>query len=173
MRAATLNKFDTRSQRVGDYFLIALACILLGYALAGKGFAYLGVPPLYVGEAVLLLGAGAWALTRGWTRVMRVPAALAVVPLVVLGAMRLVPGIAEYQFEAIRDAVVWGYAAFALFVATMIVSDPRRLVTLIGYFRRFIPIFLIGILVAWSLYHFAKQILPASPGTGGVPIIFV
>jgi len=173
MRAATYTRFDSRSQRVGDFFLAALAVILLGYAIAGKGFAYIGVAPLYVGEAVLGIGLLAWMLTRGWTRVLRVPAALAVVPLVTLGAIRLLPGFMEYRFDAIRDAVVWGYAAFALFVATMIVSDPRRLVTLIGYYQRFIPIFLVGTLVAWALYHFAKPITPSVPGTNGVPILFV
>ena len=34
----------------GDRYLALLAIVLLGYALMGKGFAYLGFPPLYVGE---------------------------------------------------------------------------------------------------------------------------
>ena len=40
----------------GDRYLALLAIVLLGYALMGKGFAYLGFPPLYVGEIALLTG---------------------------------------------------------------------------------------------------------------------
>ena len=40
----------------GDRYLALLAIVLLGYALMGKGFAYLGFPPLYVGEIAFLAG---------------------------------------------------------------------------------------------------------------------
>ena len=40
----------------GDRYLALLAIVLLGYALMGKGFAYLGFPPLYVGEIAFLTG---------------------------------------------------------------------------------------------------------------------
>jgi len=39
-----------------DRYLALLAIVLLGYALLGKGFAYLGFPPLYVGEIAFLAG---------------------------------------------------------------------------------------------------------------------
>ena len=39
-----------------DRYLALLAIVLLGYALMGKGFAYLGFPPLYVGEIAFLAG---------------------------------------------------------------------------------------------------------------------
>ena len=38
----------------GDRYLAFLAIVLLGYALMGKGFAYLGLPLLYVGEIAFL-----------------------------------------------------------------------------------------------------------------------
>ena len=38
-------------------YLVALGVGLLGYAVLGRGFAYVGVPPVYVGEVLLLLGA--------------------------------------------------------------------------------------------------------------------
>jgi hypothetical protein len=39
-----------------DRYLALLAIVLPGYALMGKGFAYLGFPPLYVGEIAFLGG---------------------------------------------------------------------------------------------------------------------
>ena len=45
-----------RGRSEGDLYLGFLAIVLLGYALMGKGFAYLGFPPLYVGEIAFLSG---------------------------------------------------------------------------------------------------------------------
>ena len=53
---------DTLKKRIpsrafrGRSYLALLAIVLLGYALMGKGFAYLGFPPLYVGEIAFLTG---------------------------------------------------------------------------------------------------------------------
>src|SRR5688500_15553420 len=127
-----------RRRRLGDKFLLMLAVVLMGYALAGKGFAYAGIAPLYIGEACLAVGLIAWLSTRGWHRVFREPAALAILPLALWGAIRLVPGFVDYRVDAIRDAVIWGYAAFAVVVATLIAADPHRLPRLVRYYRRFI-----------------------------------
>ena len=59
MRAATLNRFDSRTHRIGDFFLAALAVILLGYSIAGKGSAYIGV------NASASSGTGARSSSRG------------------------------------------------------------------------------------------------------------
>src|SRR6267143_4627720 len=40
----------------GDRYIQALSCVLLGYAVMGKGFAYFGYPPFFVGELALLAG---------------------------------------------------------------------------------------------------------------------
>jgi hypothetical protein len=158
---------------MGDRFLLLLAILLAGYALCGKGFAYIGVAPIFVGELVLLVGLIAFGMTRGWSRVLNLPAALVVLPLVALGCFRLVPGFMEYRVDALRDGVVFGYSLFALCVATIVVADPSRLPRLIAYYRRFIPIFLIGILIAFGLYHFAKPLIPTWPDAQRTPIIFV
>ena len=36
--------------RASDHYLVLLGGALLGYAVLGKYFAYLGIPPLFVGE---------------------------------------------------------------------------------------------------------------------------
>ncbi len=52
-----------------------LAVVLLGYALAGKGFAYVGLPPLFIGEITLGCGLVAFATAGVWFRVaVRTPA---------------------------------------------------------------------------------------------------
>jgi hypothetical protein len=152
--------------RIGDRFLLVLALALLGYALAGRGFAYAGVPPIFVGEAVLGFGIVAFALTRGWSSVMRRPQIMAILPLAILGFVRLIPGIGQYGIAAIRDAVIWGYAAFALVVATLIIAKPERLAKLVTYYRRFTKIFLLCMPVIFLVYRFAGDAIPVWPGVG-------
>src|SRR3954470_13868444 len=109
---------ETPRRAAADRFLLALAVALLGYALAGRGFAYIGLPPLFIGEA--LLGAGVLVLlaTRGITRMLEIPQTLVLLAWVAWCMLRTLPGVPQYGIDALRDAVVWGYAAFALIVAT-------------------------------------------------------
>src|ERR1700754_2770052 len=62
----------------GDRYIVFLAIVLLGYALMGKGFAYLGLPPLYMGEIALLSGIVVFLRTGAVT------GALATLPAVLL-----------------------------------------------------------------------------------------
>ncbi len=43
-------------RRAGRGWLILWAIMLAGYALFGRGFAYLGIPPLFIGELTLAAG---------------------------------------------------------------------------------------------------------------------
>src|SRR5687768_207342 len=88
--------------RLGDRWMLCLALCLLGYALAGKGFAYLGYSPLYIGEVLLAVGLFAFVITAGWLRVMRMPPSIAALPLIVLGFARLLSCLPGYGLEAAR-----------------------------------------------------------------------
>src|SRR5687768_7283910 len=119
MRAALQrDALQVTRQRLAERWLLFLAICLAGYALVGRGFAYAGYPPIFIGEVLLLVGLAAFAMTAGWTRVMRMAPAVAALPLVALGFVRLLSNIGEYGIEAARDAVIWGYAAFAIIVAS-------------------------------------------------------
>ena len=159
-------------RRLGDRWMLWLALCLLGYALAGKGFAYLGYSPLYIGEVLLAVGLLAFVITAGWLRVMRMPPSIAALPLIVLGFARLLSCLPGYGIEAARDAVVWGYAAFALIVASLIAANPQRLKALIERYRTFTKIFLLLVPICFLLYRFGRAYLPYLPGGNG-PIIQV
>jgi hypothetical protein len=45
-----------RSMNLSDRYLVLLGSVLVGYAMIGKGFAYLGFSPFYVGEITLVAG---------------------------------------------------------------------------------------------------------------------
>jgi hypothetical protein len=157
-------------RRLGDRWLLFLCICLLGYALAGRGFAYVGLSPLFIGEVCLAMGLLAFLLTRGSLRAMRLPPAVAAVPLVLLGIFGLMSGLPKYKIDAARDAVIWGYALFGLIVAALIINRPQRLAMLMERYRRFTQIFLIGIPIMFLIYRFARAGLPSWPGVN-TPVI--
>lgn len=131
-------------QRATRAFLASLTVILIGYAFFNRTFAYLGLPPLYVGEIVLGLGALAfltssrrWALTRvhvllllfmGW------------------GAAQTIPYLPLYGVDAIRDAVGWIYGLFAVFLSAVVL--PEHFPRIVRLVRRVLPYWLVWVPIA-------------------------
>src|SRR5580704_6062674 len=53
---------------------LSLLCLtLLGYALAGKGWAYIGLPPVFIGEVVLFSGVIGVVLFGRFTGILDLP----------------------------------------------------------------------------------------------------
>src|SRR3954451_23677976 len=90
------------------HWLTLLCLTLLGYALLGKGWAYVGVPPLFIGEVVLLCGAVSFCLSGRWAALLDLPAVWALLPLVGWGLFRTLPEMPRYGVDALRDASIWG-----------------------------------------------------------------
>ena len=150
-----------RSQRC---FLLMLAGILVGYAFFSRGFAYLGVRPVFVGEVVLV--AGTWAFIRALPRArFGLPSAL-ILLFMVWGALRTIPYLGTYGVDALRDGVTWEYAAFALFVGVF--ATRRDVGAVVNLYRRLVPLFLVWVPIATAL-NFAG-VVPTIPGTS-VPLI--
>src|ERR1700730_15959785 len=118
----------------GDRYLALLAMLLLGYALMGKGFAYLGFPPLYVGEIAFL--AGIVVLFRTGALV----GTLATLPAVMLVAMiawvlaRTLPFFGLYGFDSLRDSAIVMYGGFAFIVIGLLLEDARRINRGLGFY---------------------------------------
>jgi hypothetical protein len=128
--------------RASDHYLVLLGGALLGYAVLGKYFAYLGIPPLFVGEIVLLTGF-AVALRTGC-----LVAALAALPSLLLAIamiwvmLRTLPYLGEHGFNALRDSVVVMYGGFSFIVMALLIEDGRRVATLLKYYSSFLAIFI-------------------------------
>ncbi|MEO7295119.1 MAG: O-antigen ligase domain-containing protein, partial [Candidatus Limnocylindria bacterium] len=99
-------------------FLVALAGLLAGYMFLGRGFAHIGVRPIFVGEVVLVVGliATAYAMVR--LRLRPAPSRIVwlLLGFMLLGLARTVPYLGTYGVDALRDAVLWGYAVFDLMI---------------------------------------------------------
>jgi hypothetical protein len=144
-------------------FLLFLAIVLAGYAIDGRGFAYIGVPPLFIGEISLLLGVVTFLSIHGWWRVLLLPQAVAIYPLLICGLIATIPYIGPYGFDTFRDAVTYGYAIFAFIIAAVLMAEPTRLVTLVRWYRRFWRVFLCAIPIVYCITHFLHDAVPKWP----------
>jgi hypothetical protein len=129
--------------RWGDRYLLLLGAGLAGYALLGKGFAYIGFPPIFMGEILLLAGMLACLAGRGCWRAVAMGPAWPLLAFMVWGACRTLPYVNAYGLDSLRDGMTWGYATYALVVAALLVAVPRRLAMIRGMLHRAVPLFLL------------------------------
>jgi hypothetical protein len=145
------------------YWCSFLGLTLLGYALFGKGWAYLGVPPLFIGELALLAGLVSLARSGQWLGILDAPPVWLLLALSAWGSVRTLPYVSTYGFDALRDAAVWGYGAFALILYGCLLADPSRLPLLMRRYRRFGQIFLVVIPMIWLVRRFLSDSIPNWP----------
>lgn len=145
-------------------FLSALAVMLVGYAFFGRSFAYVGVAPLYVGE--LVLPVALLALLRGRRLGSIGPLHVLLMAFMAWGAIRTIPYLTLYGIDALRDAVTWGYALYALVVAFVLSRD--HLVAGIALYRRLLPLLLAWVPIAAVLASLVT--FPTVPGSD-IPLV--
>src|SRR5205823_10524899 len=146
--------------------------VLGGYAIGSKGFAYLGIAPVYIGELSLLFGIVALWYTHSIRHLLRTPLIRLVLLFMLFGAIRTIPYLPEYRLDALRDGVLWGYGLFSIAIAGILLSKPHRLSYLVDRYRCFLPIFLVAAPMVWlttvllaSLSHWSGIAVPMWPGT--------
>ncbi|GJL55210.1 MAG: hypothetical protein NPIRA02_23420 [Nitrospirales bacterium] len=100
-----------------EWFLGSLGVLLVGYAFFGRTFAYIGIPPLFVGEMVLGLGMLAFIAGRKIVApIFRLPLVLLLVIYALWGCIRTIPYLETYGITALRDGVIWGYFIFSVLI---------------------------------------------------------
>ena len=143
------------------FFLAALGLLLAGYAFLGKGFAYLPAKPVFGGEIVLALGILA-ALLGGKTHLaFRSPLAWLVLAFAIDGALRTAPYASRYGLDALRDAVIWGYGAFAILVAACLLQ-LECVRGVVERYRRWFP---------WLLFWLPVGYLAVVLIDGSLPVV--
>ena len=148
-------------------FLLALGALLLGYMFLGRGFAHVGRHPVYVGEVVLVLGvlvAGV-AVIKRHVALQLSPVVVLLLAFMTLGAAHTVPYLGAHGTDALRDAVLWGYGAFALLI--YLLADRALVFRAADRYSWVVPVFAIWLPISYAV--FAR--LSADPD-GGVPLVF-
>ncbi len=151
--------------KVPRMFLGALAVILVGYAFLGRAFAYLGVPPLFVGELVLGFGVLGIVVAGGLARVFRSPLAWLLVLYMAWGALQTIPYVGEHGADALRDGAIWGYGMFAILSAAFILRG-LSVPGVVAAYARLLPAFacvLPLLFVAYRLFGSQIPYVPITP----------
>ncbi len=133
---------------LGRAYLALIAVLLIGYAFLDKGFAYIGYAPVYVGEMALAASLFVFLAGGGSFTVFRSPITWAILAFALWGALNTLPYLDTYGVLALRDAVVWAYAAFALTVAAALLRTGLIEQTL-AWYGRWLPWFLIWAPIAF------------------------
>ncbi len=132
-----------------DRYVQVLGWALLGYALLSRGFAYWGVPPIFVGEIILLVGLFYAATSGSLLKVALTPTGIVLVLLLALAASSITRNYGMHGVDAIRDGMQLGYGLFAFIIATLLIARPERLKNLIASYRKYTVAFLASI---WAVY---------------------
>ena len=120
---------------ISDSYLVVLGALLFGYALLGKTVAYIGVPPVYIGEVVFALGIIAFLSSRCVIASFATLPKLLLALLIGWGIIRTVPYLRENGFDAMRDGMLVFYGVFAFIVTALLLEKPERLQLLIKFLR--------------------------------------
>lgn len=151
--------------RLRYVFLGVLAVVLLGYAFGGRGFAYFGAAPLYVGEVTLAIGLGAVFANGLRTRLSGLHIIL--LAFIGWGLVTTLPYLGTARIDALRDAAFWGYSLFALIIWAL-VRERSQFVGAVRAYRIALPVFLFAVPVIWIVVSTVS--LPQFPGAP-VPVI--
>lgn len=154
------------NQRLGPVFLGILAFVLAGYAFLGRGFAYLGVPPLFIGE--MLLGVAVLALAVNVRRWRLNLMTFLLLLFMAWGVLSTIPYLTIHGIDALRDAVLWGYAIFAFAVAWTI--QRQHFETMTRWYGKLLPVFIVWTPLALIAFM-AIDGIPAAPGSD-VPLLY-
>jgi hypothetical protein len=147
--------------------------LLAGYMFMGRGFAHIGVGPTFVGDVVLALGLVAagvaivhrWPLRGNWSWTIAF-----VVLFMALGAIRTFPYLGTYGLDALRDGVLWGYAAFALVIYLLV--DRAWIGAAIRLYGLLVPVFAVWLPISWIIFQASQVgVDPATPGSNH-PLVF-
>ena len=160
------------SQLIVRVFAVALGGLLAGYMFLGRGFAHVSIGPVYVGDWILFLGVATAAFVAIRAR-FRAPVTWTVALLlafVALGAFRTLPYVGTYGMDALRDGVLWGYAAFALIV--YLLADRRWVLSAFRMYGWVVPVFALWLPISWNLFaRYSTDIDPSGPGSF-IPFVF-
>ena len=153
-------------------FVLALGLVLVGYMFMGRGFAHIGIGPIFIGDVVLVIGvvaAGLALIRRRADPQLTLTIAL-VLAFMVLGAIRTIPYIGTYGLDALRDGTLWGYAAFALIVSLL--ADRALLDGAFRIYGWIVPVFALWLPICWNIFAAASAGINGSTPGAFIPLVF-
>jgi hypothetical protein len=154
----------SRAAGSNQHYLALLAGVLLGYAVIGKGFAYLGLPPIFIGEITLFIGFVILLRTGCLIAALTTPPSLILAATMAWVLLRTLPFVGVYGFDALRDSVVIMYGGFAFIVIALLLEDSRRVNSILRYYGAFLSIYIPTIPFLYVFSRYMAGYIPNWPG---------
>ncbi len=130
--------------------LFVIGLLLLGYVLGGKGFAHIGVEPIYIGEAALAVSLLLFLMAPNIKNVFWLPEAWIVLGLDFWCLLLTLPFVREYGVNTFRDAAIYGYSIFS-FIIALHISNYKVIMTICRAYLRVLPLCIIIIpVLLWA-----------------------
>jgi hypothetical protein len=150
---------------LSDSYLVLLSGALLGYATLGKGFAYFGIPPIFVGEIVFLTGLIVFFRTGCLVATLSTTPSLILVVTMVWVALRTLPFVGLFGFDALRDSAVIMYGGFAFIIVALLLEDGRRVNSILRYYNIFLGVYVPIIPFLFIFSRYMEGYIPKWPGS--------
>ena len=162
---------EKRSRYPAWYVNVHCICFFL-YAVLGKGFAYAGISPIFVGEALLLCGLCLAVGTGKLTYLAHKPIGFLLIVFSLWELACTLPFVDTYGMDTFRDAVLWAYSIFAWIVASLVLRLGDSIELIIQRFRKYGGFLVILALISFLVTEFMSGSLPTWPGTAvSIPLI--
>lgn len=157
----------SRGTSLRELWLKALMFTLFCYALFDRSFAN-----FFIGELLLLVGFLLYLSTTKLMLLVSNRILLLFTAFAIWGMARTLPFLSRYHFDAIRDAVLWGYGIYAVLIVAF-VTRREQIEDALRAYRKFVRAypFVAPVLMLISL-AFADS-MPKIPWSQGVGILNV
>jgi len=101
-----------------EFCLSVIGLLLLGYVVGDKGFAHIGVPPIYIGEVVIAICIFIFLYTLDFRIFLESRIVWYVAGFDLWCFFQTIPYISDYGIDTLRDSVVFGYSIFAFIISS-------------------------------------------------------
>lgn len=155
-----------------DGYFTLLCIVLVGYAVLGKGFAYFGVPPIFIGEVALVAGAAVLLYSGCLVATLTSFCSLLLAITMLWTMIRTVPYVSTYGVDAFRDSVIVMYGAFAFVVVGLLLEKEHRLNAVVRYYNSFLSFYVPVIPLLFIASRYFRESIPNLPGTS-VPLLML
>jgi hypothetical protein len=153
--------------RIQEWWLNTFLLVLAGYAVLGKSFEY-----MFIGEIFLVIGFMLFLRTRRIMLAFSDPVLLGWTIFAFWGICLTIPNIPKYRVDAVRDAALWGYGAYALVIIAFLNSSDD-LSKILNKYRKFLHLYLPALPVILLLSGVFRDALPHLPWAPDVSVVML
>ncbi len=146
-------------------WLKLVGVLLIGYMTLDRGFAHIGVSPIYVGELVLIPGVLMAMVPGAISPALKTWSGRTYVIFAAFSLTCAVPYLGLYGTDTVRDSALWLYGLFTLIISSLLIRRPDMLRRVPYVYGRFLAWYSPVLCVLLALRFFLHANDEAAGGT--------